>query len=389
MARNKARGSRIDAWLNFEVSAESLEAYRRASTLVSEVMDQAQARRLACAIEGLDPWTIPPATRAGLLCAWNAFVLQALGDAFLDADYAGNPSTIGFVPRLTHDQVMAYYAQVETWVDRANQAHANPDYRLDVPVPAELPPWREASWVAEAHPRDLHLRALLAAMRSVGEHAEAAMAILPGHPRNAMEGMQINCIRQLYERARSAAASAERLYETAPAHDGEARIQALAREAIEAYHELGQLIADPALAEGGHSPGEAAPLLPGHPDFDPLILTAPWARDWVKGRGEARVAIDRLWRLDPDPARTLALHAEIHAALERGDAAYATNPTTGWRVGPSPRCPWGPVYVARRELGLDGVLLRSSQQFVLEAGLADGFTRRVWPVAPLSPWTKV
>lgn len=143
--------NRFFAKVQGEVPAAELDAFRRASAPVFELLEQVERRRLECSIDGLDPWTIPPATRAAFLCAWNAFVLQTLGDEFLDADYRAEPRTPHFVPPVTAEQVLRFYEQVEGWVNRAWQAQANPDFRLDVPVPAPLPAWGEGEPFPSAH----------------------------------------------------------------------------------------------------------------------------------------------------------------------------------------------------------------------------------------------
>jgi hypothetical protein len=404
MAENPSVWGRMFARLQGEVSAETLEAYRRASLPVFELMDQVEARRLACATDGLNPWTIPPATRAEFLCAWNAFVLQTLGNDILEADYAEYPATAGYVPPVTADQVMAYFSQVEGWLDRAYQAQANPDYQLDVDVPAELPPWSEVEPCPESH-----LRGLLQAMRAVGEHAAAAMVILPEKaPEGPEQQKQLNRIRQLYASAQSKARYAAELHGADPPPDVQERVEPYAQAAIQMFYELGQLIADPSLAGGVAAPPEdappqdppaesggervevkrtrkargSAPPLPRQPGFDLWRLSDPAARDRLKSDRKAVKAIRQMWNLDPDPARTLAIQAEIDAALERGDVAYAIAGVD--RVGHWFRCPWGPVYVAHRPVTLGGVKLGSLQQFVFEVSAAGvnhgtGFTRRILP----------
>ena len=391
MAENPSVWGRMFARFQGEVPGATLEAYRRASLPVFELMDQVEARRDACAADGLNPWTIPPATRAEFLCAWNAFVLQTLGNDILNADYTEYPDTAGYVPPVTADQLMSFFGQVEGWLDRAHQAHASPDYRLDIGVPAALPPWSEVEPCPPSH-----LRGLIKAMGAVGEHAAAAMRFLPDAapegPEQQERQRQINRIRQLYASAQSKARYAADLHGHDPPSDVQDRVEPYAREAIELFYELGQLIADPALAGGGAadagrdgagSAGAKPPLLPSHTGFDKWILTEPSARAGLQKDSRARAAINRIWRTDPDPARTLALYAEIQAAIERRDVALATT-RAGERVGHWFRCPWGPVYVARREVRLGGEKLPAGQQFVLEVSApagkgAKGFTRRILP----------
>jgi hypothetical protein len=393
---------RVYAWLQDEVPATVLEAYRRASLPVFEVMDLAEARRLECATEDLNPWTVPPAVRAELLCAWNAFVLQTLGNDILDADYDDSPAAAGYVPPFTVHQVLAFYAQVEEWLTRARQAHANPDFRLDVQVPAELPPWKTST--LEPMPPPL-LRGILRAMRSVGEHANAAMAFLPDNAPGPAQQAQLNRIRQLHAAAESKARYALELYGTGSIREVRAKLEPYAREAIELFYELGQLIADPSLAAGAPPPplparrrtpgpwpspkahaagGRSTECCgaSGRPLGARIRHPAPYRSGGVHAAaarppGSERAAED-VERLDPDPARTRAIHAEIQSALNRGEIAYASNGSE--RLGYFHCCPWSAIYVVNRPVNLGGRRLEPMQRFVYNVGAldpADGFKRGI------------
>lgn len=369
---------RMYARLQGEVPATTLEAYRRASLAVFEVMDLVEARRLECAAEGLNPWTVPPATRAEFLCGWNAFVLQTLGNDLLDADYDASPATVGFVPPETAQQVLAFYDPVQEWLDRARQAHASPDYRLDVQVPAELPAWMQADPLPATH-----LRGLLRALRSVGEHAAAAMAFLPDKaPDGPEQQAQLNRIRQLHASAESKARHALDLHGNDATPELNRRLEPYARDAMELFHQLGQLIADPALAVAPAPPplADAPPRirkavhLPGEPGFDTWCLTDPQAAARLQRDERAQRALRKLWRQDPDPASTLAIHAEIRAAFDRGEVGYAFAGTD--RVGYFQCCPWSPVYTAHRTVTLGGVRVKPMQRFTFDVGEQDGAFRR-------------
>jgi hypothetical protein len=427
MGGKRSVWGRLGAWLDFEVSAESLEAYRRASVLVDELQGQARERRLACVMDGLDPWALPPGTRAGFLCAWNATVLQTLGDALLDADAADTPRTAGFVPRPMHDEVATYYDGVEAWLDRARQAFANPEYRLDRPVPDRLP-------VPAADPfpvlglRDSRARGLLAGLRAVREHAAAAMTLLPETVADPARQAQLRSIRQRYEWALAAAREAETPPPARGAVPDEEHWMGHVRGAIERFYELGQLIAAPGLVDGesvnavsprtvppdappapreepdAASPaagvpssgpatpppaprpvkdgsrqtagsGKAAPnpshahtpdasRLPGGANFDVWCLTHPAAR---KAGKATATALKCMW--DAAPRRVLRFHDEIQEALRRGDVAHATDGRRGAMYWPCR--PWAPVYVARRTISLDGRRIPAKRRFVLETGSTD------------------
>ena len=247
MAGKPTGWNRLVAKLQGEVPAAELEAFRRASAPVLELLEQVERRRLECSIDGLDPWTVPPATRAAFLCAWNAFVLQTLGDAFLNADYRAEPRTPHFVPPVTAQQVLRFYEPVEGWVNRGGQAQANPDYRLAVDVPTAVPAWVPVDPFPPAH-----LDGLLHAIRAVRDHAALAMEFLPAtRPAEPEKQMHLNRIRQLYASAQARARYAEDLCGTDPVPEVREHAAKHARAAIAQLFLLGQLVADPRLAAGG------------------------------------------------------------------------------------------------------------------------------------------
>jgi hypothetical protein len=381
---------RMFAWLQEEVPATLLEAYRRASLPVYEVMDAAEARRLECATEGLNPWTVPPAVRAEFLCAWNAFVLQTLGNEIIDADYKASPATVGFVPSLTAQQVLAFYSQVEEWLTRARQAHANPDFRLDVQVPASLPGWKTSTlepWSPAL------VDGLLRAMNSVGDHAAAAMAFLPDAAAEPARQAQLNKIRQIHASAESKARYASDLHGNRSSREVHSRVQPYIREAIELLYQLGQLISDPSLVPGpapslppAPLPDEArpstaatrppkagppsAPARPGEPGFDLWCLTDPEARDQLRNDPQAVRALRKMWDDDPDPQETLALYAEIQSAMKRGKIAYAYDGNQ--RLGYFHCCPWSSIYVVSHPVTFSGKRLKPMQRFVYDVGARKG-----------------
>ena len=378
MAANPTVWGRMYARLQGEIPATTLEAYRRASLPVFEVMDLVEARRLECATEGLNPWTVPPATRAEFLCAWNAFVLQTLGNDLLDADYDASPATVGYVPHATAHQVLAFYDQVEEWLDRARQAHASPDYRLDVQVPADLPPWTP---LEPAPPS--HVTGLLRAMRSVSDHAASAVSFLPETaPDGEEQQAQLNRIRQIQASAESKARYALDLHGTRLTAEISERLEPYARDAIELFYTLGQLVADPWLAVRPAPPElpasvPAAPpsgALPGENGFDEWCLTDPQAVSRLRQDARARRALKRMWKQDPDPQRTLAVHTELRAAFDEGHITFAS--TGAERVGWFHACPWSPVYVANHVVTIGGERLKPMQRFVFDVGTHHGAFRR-------------
>jgi hypothetical protein len=405
--------NRMVAVLNGEIPADTLEAYRRASLAVYDQLDHAEQHRLTCKTEGKNPWTVAPATQAELLCAWNAFVLQNLGDQFLEADYVGNPQTVGYVLPITGDQILGFYTQVEGWLNRAQQAHYNPDYKLDVYVPAELPAWSEVEPCPNAH-----LRGMLEAMHSIRDHAGAAMHFLSETtpPTDETQLKQMRFIQQLYASATSKARYADDLHGADPTREVHERVEPHVKEAIEKFYAVGQLLAMPTLATDyqrlngqatGQPTGQPArpqshpqagfatpvvnPILPNQTGFDLWCLTDPATLARWQADPEARKAIKLLWQLDPNPGETLRIKAEIDAAFQRGDLRWATD-RYGKRLGHFFCCPWGPVYEAIRTVHIGGTRITTMQQFIYNVtcegvNLGAPFTREIM-VGTFNPTTR-
>ena len=387
--------TRFVSFISGEVSADTLEAYRRASLAVLELLDQAEIERLKASAEGQNPWTVPAAKQAELACIWNSFVLQTLGNAFLDADYCDSPMTKGFVPPITSDQILRFYAPVEGWLTRAQSAHANPHYVLDVSVPSALPAWSEV----EPCPNS-HLHGMLEAMMAIRNHAQAAMNVL-----DAATGLsdkqekQRGKARELFAAATAKARYAEEMHRKDPTRDVHERIEEHLKIVIEQFYLLGQWVAMPQhiLAEGekpalAPSKPSSAPInpsapinqsaslqipvtpamnLPGEKGFDIWCLTSAMARKNYANDRQAKIALEKLWALDPNPTATMILKAEIDAAYTRGDITYATDKERK-PVGYFFCCPWGTIYSVVRSVKIGNVSLTPVQTFVLDV-TAEGF----------------
>ena len=367
MAQRPGFFGQLRARLQGEQSAESVEAYRTAGGPAYDFQQHAEEMRGDLLKRSVDPWSAEPATQAFLLCAWNAFVLQTLADQFVAADYQADPGTVGFLPPITAAQALRLYGQVEGWLSRASQAQSNRDYRLDVHVPAELPPWIEV----EPCPRT-HLAGMIAAGRMLMPHAETAAATIATDPTPPNRAEAVQRLRQFVADAHTQATYAEGLlnpHMTAEIHE---QVERHIKGALGAYYRIGQFAVMPGLllsasaASGVTGVSSVGTLpLPGQPGFDPWCLTDPLARtQWQRDRA-ARRAIDNLWRFDPDPGQTLAIQAEIDAARERGDIAFS-----GGRAGQAASfyycCPWASIYVVRRPVSIGGRQLRTLEEFTYD-----------------------
>lgn len=349
--------ARIVAHLHGEVAVTALEAYRRGGASVWDLQPALEQRRLEAVVGGADGWTLPGALGAALLCGWNAAALQLLGDELLDADEATGGRDLAFVEPATAEQTFAFYGQVAGWLSRAQQALHNPDYELDVAVPAALP------LVGATPCSHEHLAGLLAGMTRLRARVDAVMAELPKGDGEVARAR--HRVEQLKAEGDAAADYANHLGGPSEIRDLQGGIQGQACCAIDRYYLVGQLVAEPRLAlqplpkAQRARPGRALPLVaPGDDNFDPWCLTDPRVKGRLKKMSAARDLIARMWAADPDPARTLAIKSEIDTALFRDDIAHD--------VGHYDRCPWSPIYLAKRPVTIGRKQLHPLQQFTYE-----------------------
>lgn len=386
---------RLVATMKGEVNTKTLEAYRRAGHNVYDLIVSSERRRDDARLEGKTPWNDDPAHKIQALCTWNAFVLQTLGDTFLDADYTHDPLTRGYVPPITARQTQSFYSAVEGWLSRARQAESNPNYKLDMPVPAKLPEWQEEDRCPYPH-----LIAMVSALDTIHTHAGAGLAVFEGSGTPTEKEKQLLKLRQLMAEAKSKADYAKGLMGPSVSQELHENIERTAQVAIDAFFTLGQMLAMPELVdqvEAGYLAGDAsrgAPsgglsvnARPGE-GFDPWCMTDPAQRARLKNDREAVRAINDMWRYDPDPKSTLDIQRQIDGAFERGDIDYAKKPN-GSRIGHFQCTPYAPIFVVRRAIRIFGERLVPGQEFTIEIA-ADGvnlgrpFDREV-VVGPFGP----
>ncbi|MFI5911671.1 hypothetical protein [Dactylosporangium sp. NPDC051541] len=361
--------TKMRASLAGERDAAVLEALRAAGKIAYDELLAAEKARDQLAAAGTNLWDAPPAVGSQLLAAWNAFVLQTLGEQFLDADYSANPRTVGFVPAVTSDQVSAWFSAVEGWISRGRQARVNPDYDItaELALPAGLPAWAEV----EPCPQE-HLAALLAAIPPVREHVDVALYSLERAGVPADRQAAVNRLKQLAAEAAAAADYAVGLRSVRHNATLHELVENNLKQALELWFHAGQLAAMPRLLDTYRAirpAGRPDPAtLPGGSRFDPWCLTDPLTlKRWQKDK-KAKQAIAELWQYDPDPAATLALKAQIDALVAAGDVAVLRT-----RDGSSCyyECPWSALYEVRRPVRVAGRDLRVLQQFALQAAADD------------------
>jgi hypothetical protein len=224
-----------------------------------------------------------------------------------------------------------------------------------------------------------HLRGLLSGTTRLRARVDALMAELPKGDGEAARAR--HRIEQLKAEGDAAADYAGHLGGPSEVRELQGEIQAQTCTALDRYYLVGQLIAMPHLAlqplpkPQRATPGRVTPFPgPGDENFDPWCLTDPRVKGRLKKMSAARDLIARMWAADPDPVRTLAIKTEIDTALFRDDIAHD--------VGHFDRCPWSPIYLAKRPVTIGRKQLHPLQQFTYEvtieySGDRRGFVRRV------------
>lgn len=142
---------RIGAALQGEVAVSELSIARIGSAGY-DAMTASDLLRSELQGAGIDAWLASPAETSQLLCAWNAFALQSLADAFVAAETDGRGGAQR-VSRVTAAQVDIFVQEVPPWAGRARRAASDPGYDAarDVPLPAPLPPWVQVEPCPRSH----------------------------------------------------------------------------------------------------------------------------------------------------------------------------------------------------------------------------------------------
>jgi hypothetical protein len=383
--------TRVRARFRGESNAAALEALRSAGAGVYEALAEVDEACVQLRLSGRDMWNAPRALRGQLVATWNAYVLQTLGAGLLDHDYASDSGTVGYVPPATFAQAWAWFSAAAGWLSQAQQAAANPDFDLaaTVRLPAALPDWVDGNPCPAPH-----LRAMLRALPSIRERAELAVWDLDRQASTDNHRHAVNRMRQLCAEAVGCVEYAEAVSATPAGEQLAGLVETHLKRATRLWFHIGQMAAMPAAIGGYHARPNLAKLdpetLPGGTRFDPWCLTDPATLDKWQADPKACAAIDAMWADDPDPVRTLTIHAQIQAALRSGSIVRVKEMRLGSYYY---CCPWSPIYQVRQRVRIDGRRLAVPQQFTLDVSgeqIASGgqFVRRIL-LGPFNPTEEV
>lgn len=233
------------AGLRGQVSVDELRPQLAATAGAYDDFLAAEDLRQELAGSGITLWTASPAETSQLLCAWNAYALRSLADAFIAAETGSSRPSDGHLARITADQVSLLLADVNLWSARARRAAADPGYDVaaEAVVPAQL-----TAWVAvEPCPRS-HLEAMRAGTAALFERAETAFGDLE-RLSSAAEAGSVARLRGLIAevQTRAGATALVRGVRLGPAaHES---MEAALRDGASRCFVLGQLLARPRLLD--------------------------------------------------------------------------------------------------------------------------------------------
>ncbi|GAB3971944.1 hypothetical protein GCM10029978_048070 [Actinoallomurus acanthiterrae] len=369
--RSSAGDVRTTRALEGQLSVQTLEGYRRAGRLVHRELEDAERWRR----EHLSRPTgslLPASAAAGrLLCVWNAYVLQTLGEHLLDAV---DPYDDGTVRSGAAARILAFLGQVERWLFHARRTAIDSAYRIDqhVRLPAEPPTW------LEDEPSDRRLLAATAtAARAI--HARGLVTLADYAQTSGRRPEDLHQFRRILDRAADAIEYAAR----APLGGDAATVPTPPdlhlRYAVRTLFLFGQFIAMPDLLDARDSTRAVSLVARLPAETDPWCLTDPHQRDTLQASPRACAALERMWATDTCPPATIRVQAQIDAALRMGAIAFAAD-RTGERLGSFHRCPWPAIYEVRHPVTIGGIPLSPLQHFTYDVtgpGEADMFARRI------------
>jgi hypothetical protein len=332
-----------------EVSTSALEAYGTANNDAYDLLERV------------------PAEGPERLSAWCAFVLQTHAD-----NLVGSGSAPGYCDPEAFADATSLYQLAGAWLSRARAARTGTGNALDTVVPQPYLQSRGPQGGGQ-------VRALRATLETVQSRLGADLASRSTEP--------------IYQRLaptlpalQSALDAGAGLSRSKAGPELLATIGSTLLVALDRAYQTGQLLAMPDLIASTPAPSPAPAeansttltmFVPGDPGFDRWCLTDPLEHIRQRESAFAIAALDRFWASDPEPAKTLALQAQIAGAIEKGLADYLPE-AVGRLAEIAKSCPWPGVLLVKAAFVVGDTQLGVADQFVLSVGSdGTGFRRTI------------
>ena len=375
-----ALGTRLRAMMHHEVASGDVDGLLRGSGQLEDVRQQIETKRQEGEIAHPGrPWETHRDMETALALFWVSQAFVALARHLKEADEESDPATIGYMPRVSHDQAMALLRQVSTYLALTSAALADPTHDLRQGLPIVLQPRIEADGPCPF----AHLQGMLKAAQYLDNYAQvevdryvsavATAEVAPLEVKTAAQRLK----GQLAE-ARSHLATATGT--VLPILNGQPVDQQMHEEAeynlwqcLATYVWLGQIVAIPTLLDQLAPSVSSQPHWRGHtPPPPPLgtgprrisrgerwCLTDPSAHQRLRVEGRLNWAEDELEELWTRKGDTLTAEEQRFltetAALQRQGAISAESYIV--------ECPYNPVWTARHSITILGRSVRTGQQF--------------------------
>jgi hypothetical protein len=363
-----------------EISAADVDGLLRGSGQLVDLRQQLVDRRRAGEIAHPGkPWQVHEELRYAMAFFWVAQGYIAIARNLKEADDVGDPGTVGYMPRVSHDQALALLRQVGDFLAIAHAALADPTYNPHRSLPIPLAPRVEA----EGRCPVSHLKGMLDATEYLDDYAQVEVDTYA----NAAGSEAPEAVRTAARRLQGELAAARSRLAMAkgrvlPILQGEP-VDDETHEgaeddlwsALEGYIWFGQVVAMPSLfgdrqestvpaaARRGHRP-PPPPISQGRTitRAERWLLASGVARERLRNEGRTDWAEDELkelwenknWRLSPEEAQFLAETAD----LDRQGAIRAETYMA--------ECPFDPVWVTTRPVTVLGQRLGLGGQFAYD-----------------------
>jgi len=375
-----AFATRLRAMVHHEIAAADVDGLLRGSGQLEDLRQQIDDKRRAGELTHPGrPWETHHEMRFALAYFWVAQAFIAIARNLKEADDAYDPDTVGYMPRVSHDQSLALLRQAGDDLALAYAALADPSYDDGVALPVPLEPRVEA----EGRCPLAHLKGMLEAARyldnfaevEVSRYADAANVTTTEAPHEVKAAARRLQGELAAARSRLATATGAvvailngQSVDEATHEEAETNLWA----ALSTYVWLGQVVAIPSLLTGqdpsstrahrtGHtpppSPRVAGPRRIGRSER--WLLSDGAARQRLRAEGRTGWAEDELdelwenkgWTLSTEEQRLLAETAE----LQRQGSIRATSYMS--------ECPFDPVWTATRSITVMGQQIQAGGQF--------------------------
>lgn len=340
--------------LNGQLPLPAIEAQRSAGPHIRRELDDAERVRQDLLDARTDPRYFPRSVAGRLLSAWNAYVLQTVGEHLLDTV---RYRTFGTVRAEVAGRILEFLGPADRWLYQARRAAADSSYRVEenVDLPAEPPAWPDQRY--RPYPLSAAMAAAAQEIHATGD------SILAGLARSLVpRGEDLFALQEILDQA-AIAIQAEVGSQDESAFPASPAINL--RYALRSLFLFGQAAAMPALLDTQDRATVVSLVSRVPPGIDPWRLTDPRQRNAWRSLPTARAAIERLRAGDTSPMMTAGVQAQIDAALRSGAIVFATD-QNGERLGSFYRCPWPAIYEVRRPVTIGGTRLQPMKQFTFD-----------------------